>query len=276
MTLLASAGWSSQNIGDFVQGRAVEAIRTDDLLERLKALQAQRKGIVEGRSVKVIETTLRDRCGRDCRRTLATAKAAAEQRDQLDGQIAELSGKLQSAKPVASADTGAAIVATWLHVEPGQVAGARLAGLTVLPATSGLLFSLAFCGGAPSRREQEQSNGVASPTDISTAPQAVPVNAGMAAPPASEPKCDSTPAVAACGSPPAASSRPRRYWHQAEKRERLLAEIAKDPNRSNVAISLVVGCDPKTVEKYRGVNSAPLHQRKDRTGRVGGGNRRAS
>jgi hypothetical protein len=154
MTLLATAGWSSQNIGDFVQGRSIEATRTDDLLERLQALRGQRKAIGETRSVHVIEASLKVHCDRACKRDLGIAKAAAEQRDELDGRIAELSGRLSTAKPIAAADSGAAIVAAWLHVAPGQVAGARLFGLTCLPATAGVLLSLAVCG-APWRQKQE-------------------------------------------------------------------------------------------------------------------------
>lgn len=146
MTLLATSGWSSQNIGDAVTARVIEATRTDELLERLKALQGQRKAIAEVRSLKVIQTAMHDRCDKACRHQLKTAQATAQQRDELDAQIRDLDGKLTSAKGISSPDTGAAIVATWLHVEPTQVAGARILGLTVLPATAGLLLSLAWCG----------------------------------------------------------------------------------------------------------------------------------
>lgn len=149
MTLLATSGWSSQNIGDAVQARTIEATRTDSLLEHLKALQEQRKNIGELRSMRVIETSMHNRCDKACRRQLATAKASAQQRDELDSQIRELAGSLATVKTVSSADTGAAIVAAWLHVSPGQVAGARILGLTVLPATAGLLLMLAWGGAFP-------------------------------------------------------------------------------------------------------------------------------
>jgi hypothetical protein len=54
---------------DFVPARAIEATRTDDILERLKVLKVQRRGITEGRSLKVIAAAFHDHCSRDCRRT---------------------------------------------------------------------------------------------------------------------------------------------------------------------------------------------------------------
>jgi hypothetical protein len=54
---------------DFVPARAIEATRTDNILERLKVLQVQRRGITEGRSLKVIAAAFHDHCSRDCRRT---------------------------------------------------------------------------------------------------------------------------------------------------------------------------------------------------------------
>jgi hypothetical protein len=156
MTLLATSGWSSQNINDAVAARTIEATRTDSLLEHLQELRGQRKAIGEVRSLKVIETSMHNRCDKACRHQLAAAKASAQQRDELDSQIRELTGSLTSAKAVSSADTGAAIVATWLHVSPGQVAGARILGLTVLPATAGLLLMLAW-GGAYSRPFGEEN-----------------------------------------------------------------------------------------------------------------------
>ena len=149
MTLLATSGWSSQNINDAVVARSIEAEKTDTLLEHLQDLRGQRKAIGEVRSLKVIETAMHNRCDKACRRQLATAKASAQQRDELDGQIHDIVATLSTAKAVSNPDTGAAIVATWLHVTPGQVAGARILGLTILPATAGLLLMLAWGGAFP-------------------------------------------------------------------------------------------------------------------------------
>jgi hypothetical protein len=218
MSLLALSGWSSQLIGDSTQARAIEGTATDSLLSALQAAEGARKAITETRSVDTINASLRVHCGRECRRDLGIAKAAAQQRDELDGRIAELSGQLHHAKAVSSADTGAAFIGALLHIDPSKVASGRLLGLTLLPASSGLLLSLAFCGAAPPRREQERPIEDPSPALPPAVPEATPASTGVAA---------------------------------VSKSAEVERELRKDPGRSNYLIAEITGSSERLVRNIR-------------------------
>jgi hypothetical protein len=131
------------------------------------------------------------------------------------------------------------------------VASLRIAGLTLLPATSGLLLSLAFCGATPSRKEESlpcsptiglssastnekaiESISIPQPTlgpeGIATAllsePLAKPTASSRSEPIAAEPGGLLLVSSRPSSRPPAAQAK-RRYTKRAEQRERTLAVI---------------------------------------------------
>jgi hypothetical protein len=81
-----------------------------------------------------------------CRRTidLRQARARAEQRNHVDQQIADLEGSQVGIAIISTGDPGAAFVASLAGVDEAAVRRRlRLTLLTVLPATAGVLLSLA-------------------------------------------------------------------------------------------------------------------------------------
>jgi hypothetical protein len=171
--LIAACGFAATNIGDSLQGRASTVDARTVLVERLERMRAERNSIAEMRPASAIEAEIqlaqagadsvwhstkgctdisKEASGVACGAVLGlrAAKAEAERRDVLEGQIAAAEVTLDSLPAISTSDPGARMAADligWLTrgeliVTEEDVQRMRIAGLTIAPAMSGLLLSL--------------------------------------------------------------------------------------------------------------------------------------
>jgi hypothetical protein len=152
MVLLSSCGFSAKfltdasfgrgQIVDFAQGRKAE----------LANLKTQRESIKELRSVAELDAVLSAKGSRKTHQDANIARAEAANRDSLDNRISALEQEIAKAPAVALADptaNTASSIVSWLSVgliSPSEhsIALLRTLILTALPATAGLLLSLAL------------------------------------------------------------------------------------------------------------------------------------
>jgi hypothetical protein len=171
--LIAACGFAATNIGDSLQGRASTVDARTLLIERLERMRSERNAIAETRPASAIEAEMqlaqagadsvwrstkgctdisKEASGVACGAVLIlrAAKAEAERRDALEGQIAAAEVTLDSLPAISTSDPGARMAADligWLTrgeliVTEEDVQRMRIAGLTIAPAMSGLLLSL--------------------------------------------------------------------------------------------------------------------------------------
>jgi hypothetical protein len=165
MTLLASLGFASTNVGDAVTGRAAAVRQRAESLEEIERLKTERARLQFAPATEqavVAATIARDQeCGRvgdNCRRRVAElaavlqAKALTDKAAEIDARVATLSRKLDNRPALASADpqiSGAVAVITWMT--RGAIAPAaadieiiRLLGVATMPVLGGLLIAFAM------------------------------------------------------------------------------------------------------------------------------------
>ncbi len=165
MMLLATTGFASTNIGDTLAGRSKDAALSGGLAERLARERAERAAITETRPVAGIESAVIAARPLDVWKqtlgctdvTLATSATAcaevlrlrsalgsATRRDEIDAAILRDEAALTRSPVVSIDDPGATIAAQWTGLSVATVQQVRIAGLTVMPALSGLLMMLAL------------------------------------------------------------------------------------------------------------------------------------
>jgi hypothetical protein len=165
MTLLASLGFASTNVGDAVTGRAAAVQQRAESLEEIERLKTERARLQFAPATEqavAAATIARDQeCGRvgdNCRRRVAElaavlqAKALTDKAAEIDTRIATLSRKLDNTPALAIADpqiSGAVAVITWMT--RGAIAPAaadieiiRLLGVATMPVLGGLLIAFAM------------------------------------------------------------------------------------------------------------------------------------
>ncbi len=174
MSLIAACGFASTNVGDSVQSRSEVTEQRTALAAKLGRLRRERSGIKESRTVAGIDAALQaapaaaegvwkqtkgcteitlKNSGNACAAVIALreARAEAERRDRLDGDIGAAEAEMKQLPTYASADPGAEMAAKLLGSMSGgyalitseMVEQFRIAGLTVIPAVGGLLLSFA-------------------------------------------------------------------------------------------------------------------------------------
>jgi hypothetical protein len=185
MTLLAASGFAATNIGDAIQGRSKVTDERATLTTKLDELRTDRNAIGETRAPKAIEALIQQeearirssvwsataRCtavngaGRVCNKIngLRAAKADAERRDKLAGEIKIAEESLRDLPAYSGPDPGADMAAKLMsaamlgiiHVTPEAIQQIRVAGLTLAPAASGLLLLFASLLWRARREEEE-------------------------------------------------------------------------------------------------------------------------
>jgi hypothetical protein len=152
VTLIAAAGFAAGNIGDSVTARGAKV--TDSRIETLKARHAEAIAAAErARAAECVKV------GPICRqRETALAGVLADPESDLKAAIATLA----ALPPVVAGDPAGEMIAAWTDgaISVTAVHRVRIAGLTVLPATAGLLLSFAWLAW-PARRPERREDTVA-------------------------------------------------------------------------------------------------------------------
>jgi hypothetical protein len=152
VTLIAAAGFAAGNIGDSVTARGATIAERAELTARVETLKARHtEAIVAAERARAAEC---GRVGPVCRqRETALAAVLADPETDLKGAIAALA----ALPPVVAGDPAGEMIAAWTDgaVSATAVHRIRIAGLTVMPATAGLLLSFA-CLAWPGRRQEAE------------------------------------------------------------------------------------------------------------------------
>ena len=173
MTALASLGFASTHIGDAVTGRSAATELRAALLGELARRKAERAGLAgftptSAQAVTAAEIARNQECGRvgpNCRARVAelnTAlrdRALTERAAELETAIATLSGKLERAPAINTADPqveSAVHMIAWASrgtITPaaGDVEMLRLLGVALMPILGGLLIAFAMGLAQPMR-----------------------------------------------------------------------------------------------------------------------------
>jgi hypothetical protein len=146
MTLITAAGFAAGNIGDAVTGRAAKIVERTELTSRIETLKAR-----HAVAIAAAERARAGECkkvGPVCRlRETALAAVLADPETDLEAATAALT----ALPPVVAGDPAGEMIAAWLDgaVSASTVHRVRIAGLTVLPGTAGLLLSFAWLAWRP-------------------------------------------------------------------------------------------------------------------------------
>jgi hypothetical protein len=152
MVLLSSCGFSSKFLTDATFGRGQIVDFSQGRKTELANLKTQREAIKELRSVAELDAVLSAKGSRKTHQDAIIARAEATNRDSLDAKISALETQIASAPAVAMADPAANVGSQLLSsltmglISPSEhgIALLRTLILTALPATAGLLLSLAL------------------------------------------------------------------------------------------------------------------------------------
>jgi hypothetical protein len=149
VTLIAAAGFAAGNIGDSVTARAAKVTERTELTARIATLQERHKeAIAAAERARAAECV---KVGPVCRqRETALAAVLADPETDLKAARAALA----TLPSVVAGDPAAEMIAAWSDgaVTAQAVHRVRIAGLTVVPATAGLLLSFAWLAW-PARRQ---------------------------------------------------------------------------------------------------------------------------
>jgi hypothetical protein len=163
LRMIATAGFTSQNIGDAMAARAAVIIDAEASADqRVQAIEIARRAAETATSARQAECAIR---GPRCRDDEAAERAALAELAKANNLPIEKAPAISAAP-----DPGAHMIGDLLEslgITERRVQYARTAGMTVAPATAGLLLSfsmmLLFSAGRPARRdaqyEQASSTG---------------------------------------------------------------------------------------------------------------------
>jgi hypothetical protein len=173
LTLIAASSFTATNIGDTYAARLKIMQERAALSTKLETLRRDRGAITEGRSPQAIEAAIQQEqpripssnwksshgCtsvtlhGNACAaiNMLRQAKADAERRNQLDFEIDAAETEFAKLPALVATDPGAEMAARLfttaslglVTITPETIQHIRIAGLTIAPATSGLLLFFA-------------------------------------------------------------------------------------------------------------------------------------
>jgi hypothetical protein len=150
VTLIAAAGFAAGNIGDSVTARGAKIAERAELTARIETLQERHKeAIAAAERARAAECV---KVGPICRqRESALAAVLADPETDLKAAMTSLA----ALPPVVAGDPAGEMIATWSDgaVSATAVHRIRIAGLTVMPATAGLLLSFAWLAW-PARRNR--------------------------------------------------------------------------------------------------------------------------
>jgi hypothetical protein len=149
VTLIAAAGFAAGNIGDSVTARGAKIAERAELTARIETLQERHKeAITAAERARAAECV---KVGPVCRQR-ETALAAVLANPETDLKTAMTA--LAALPPVVAGDPAGEMIAAWSNgaVSATAVHRIRIAGLTVMPATPGLLLSFAWLAW-PARRQ---------------------------------------------------------------------------------------------------------------------------
>jgi hypothetical protein len=156
LTMIATAGFMSQNIGDAMAARAgviIDAEASAD--QRTQAIEIARRAAETAASARQAECAIR---GPRCRDDEAAERTALAELAKANNLPIEKAPAISAA-----ADPGAHIIGDLLEslgITERRVQYARTAGMTVAPATAGLLLSFSmmlFSAGRPARRDAQHA-----------------------------------------------------------------------------------------------------------------------
>jgi hypothetical protein len=148
VTLIAAAGFAAGNIGDSVTARGAKIAERAELTSRIATLQERHKeAIAAAERARAAECV---KVGPICRQRETTLAAVlADPETDLKAAVATLA----ALPPVVAGDPAGEMIAAWSDgaISATAVHRVRIAGLTVMPATAGLLLSFAWLAW-PARR----------------------------------------------------------------------------------------------------------------------------
>jgi hypothetical protein len=160
LTMIATAGFTSQNIGDAIAARAGVIINAEASADqRAQAIEIARRAAETGTSARQAECAIR---GPRCRNNEAAERAALAELAKANSVPIERAPAVSTA-----ADPGAHMIGDLLEtvgITERRVQYARTAGMTVAPATAGLLLSFSmmlFSAGRPARRYAQHAQAMA-------------------------------------------------------------------------------------------------------------------
>jgi hypothetical protein len=149
VTLIAAAGFAAGNIGDSVTARGAKVAERAELTARIETLQERHKeAIAAAERARAAECV---KVGPVCRqRESALASVLADPETDLKAAMTALA----ALPPVVAGDPAGEMIAAWSDgaVSATAVHRVRIAGLTVMPATAGLLLSFAWLAWPARRR----------------------------------------------------------------------------------------------------------------------------
>ena len=150
VTLIAAAGFAAGNIGDSVTARGAKIAERAELTARIETLRERHKeAIAAAERARAAECV---KIGPVCRqRETALAAVLADPETDLKAAMTALA----ALPPVVAGDPAGEMIAAWSNgaVSATAVHRVRIAGLTVMPATAGLLLSFAWLAW-PNRRNR--------------------------------------------------------------------------------------------------------------------------
>jgi hypothetical protein len=150
VTLIAAAGFAAGNIGDSVTARGAKIAERAELTSRIATLEERHKeAIAAAERARAAECV---KVGPVCRQR-ETALAAVLADPETDLKVVRTA--LAALPPVVAGDPAGEMIAAWSDgaVSATTVHRIRIAGLTVMPATAGLLLSFAWLAWPARRRE---------------------------------------------------------------------------------------------------------------------------
>jgi hypothetical protein len=153
VTLIAAAGFAAGNIGDSVSARGAKIAERAELTSRIETLKERHKeAIAAAERARAAECV---KVGPVCRQR-ETALAAVLAGPEIDLKTAMTT--LAALPPVVAGDPAGEMIAAWSDgaVSATAVHRVRVAGLTVMPATAGLLLSFAWLAWPARRQEAER------------------------------------------------------------------------------------------------------------------------
>jgi hypothetical protein len=152
VTLIAAAGFAAGNIGDSVTARGAKIAERAELTARIETLQQRHKeAIAAAERARAAECV---KVGPVCRQRETTLAAVlADPESDLKAGMTSLA----ALPPVVAGDPAGEMIAAWSDgaVSATAVHRVRIAGLTVMPATAGLLLSFAWLAW-PARRQKAE------------------------------------------------------------------------------------------------------------------------
>ena len=154
VTLIAAAGFAAGNIGDSVTARGAKIAERGELTSRIATLEERHKeAIAAAERARAAECV---KVGPICRqRESALAAVLADPETDLKAAMTALA----VLPPVVAGDPAGEMIAAWSDgaISATAVHRVRIAGLTVMPATAGLLLSFAWLAW-PARRQEVLSS----------------------------------------------------------------------------------------------------------------------